>query len=222
MDAGLHGDDQVAVRRRHDDGQNPRQCQTRQAHRQDLNGQSRDYRVRRAVLGQLFRRHQLMCHHAHEPHQRNGKAVGQRPQKQPLLGCFLALGSEGPLPHFRSRQGKDEIGNDIAHDATIQIGLCQFRSKSLQKDGQATQLNQRCRGDQNVDKQDQHDKLEYIRIDHAEQAGGGRIDYKHDTGDECAHLVGKSDLIAQHIDDGGGGRHLRGHSAHHGKGDQAA
>ena len=222
MDAGLHGDDQVAVRRRHDNGQNPRQCQTRQAHRQDLNGQSRDYRVRRAVLGQLFRRHQLMCHHAHEPHQRNGKAVGQRPQKQPLLGRLLALGSEGPLPHFRSRQSKDEIGNDVADDAAVQIGLGQLRRKALKKGGQSAQLHKRRRGDQDIDEQNQHNKLKYIRIDHAEQAGGGRIDYKHDTGDERAHLVGNSDLIAQHIDDGGGGRHLRGHSAHHGKGDQAA
>ena len=41
VDTGLDGDDEIAVRRGHDDRQDTRQSKTRQAHRQNLNGQGR-------------------------------------------------------------------------------------------------------------------------------------------------------------------------------------
>ncbi len=115
--AGLYGDDQIAVCRGHDDRQNARQRQTRQADRQDLDRQRRDDCVGRAVGRELLRRDQLVRHDAHEPHQRDRQSVGQRPEEQPLLGRLSVPGSKGPLPHFRACQGEDEIGDDVADDA---------------------------------------------------------------------------------------------------------
>lgn len=51
---------------------------------------------------------------------------------------------------------------------------------------------------------------------------GSGINNEHRAGDQRAHLIGDADLVAQHVDDGGGGRYLRGHGAHHGKGDETA
>ena len=222
VDTGLDGDDEIAVRRGHDDRQDTRQSKTRQAHRQNLNGQGGHHGVGGAILGDLIGADQLMGHHTHKPHQRDGEPVDESTQEQALSGSLLALGGKGSLPHLRTGQGKDKVGDDITDDAAVHIGRGQFRGQILQKHGESAQLGKGCRRDHDVHEQDQHDELKHVRIDDAEQAGGGGVDDEHRAGDQRAHLVGDADFIAQHVDDGGGGRHLRGHGTHHGKGDEAA
>ncbi len=222
MDAGLHGYNQVAVRRGHDDGQNACQRQTRQPNGKNLDGQRRDHRISGAVLGQLFRRNQLMRHHAHEPHQRDGQAVYKGAEEQTLFGGFPASGGKSPLPHFRACQREDKIGDDVADDAAIQIGFSQLRSQIFQKNRQAAQLGKGGDGEQDVHKQNQHHKLEHIRIDDAEQTRGGGVNDENHAGNQRPQLIGNADFGAQHVDDGGGGRNLRGHGAHHGEGNHAA
>ena len=61
--------------------------------------------------------------------------------------------------------------------------------------------------------------MQHIGIDDAIQAGGGGIEHEYHTGDQRADLIGQADLSAQHLHDGGCGRHLGRHRAHHGEGD---
>ena len=222
MDAGLDGDDEVAVGGGHDDREDARQRQPRQADGQHLDGERGDDRVRRAVLRDLIRADELVRDDAHEPDERNRQAIDERTEEESLLRGPAALGGEGALPHLRAREGKDEVGDDVAEDAAVDIGLRQLRGEVLQKDGEAAELHDRRRGDHDVDEQDQHHELEHVRIDDADEIGGRGVVHDHDAGDERAELEGDADLAAEHVDDGGGGRDLRGDGAHHREGDQAA
>ena len=222
MHAGLYGDDQITVCRGHDDRQDARQRQTCQADRQDLDRQRRDDCVGRAVGRELLRRDQLVRHDAHEPHQRDRQSVGQRPEEQPLLGRLAVLGSKGPLPHLRASEGEDEIGDDIADDAAVQIRLRQLWREILHKIADPAELDERRRRNEDIHEQDQHDELKDVRINNAEQAGGRRIDDEYRAGDERAHLIRDADLAAEHVDDRRSRRDLRGDSAHHRERDQAA
>ena len=222
MHARLHGDDEIAVRRGHDDGQNARQCEARQADREDFNRQRRNDRVGRAVGRDLLRRDELMRDHAHEPYQRDRQPVGKCAEEQALLGGSAVLCRERPLPHLRAGQREDKIGDDIADDAAVDVRLCQLRRQILHKIADPAELDERRGRDQDIHEQDQHDKLEHVRINDAEQAGRGRVDDKYRAGDERAQLIGNADLAAEHIDDRGCRRDLRGDCAHHGERNEAA
>ena len=222
MDAGLHGDDQIAVCRGHDDGQNARQRQTRESHRQNFDGQRRNHRVGRAVGDDLFRRNELMRDHAHEPHQRNRQSVDERSEEQAFFCRLLALRGKCTLPHFRACQRKDEIRNDIAHNAAVQIRRRQLGCEILQKSAHAAELGKRRGWNENIDKQNQHHELEYVRVDDAEQTRRCRVDDEHTARNNCPHLIGDADFVSEHVDDCRRRRNLRGDRAHHRKSNQRA
>ena len=111
-----------------------------------------------------------MRDHSHKPDERDGETVHEGAEEQALLCRLLTLCSKGALPHFRTRQRKHKICNNVSDDIAIDIGSCQLRREIAEKGGRSAEFQERCAGNQDIDKQNQHDELEHIRVDHAEQS----------------------------------------------------
>ena len=163
-----------------------------------------------------------MRDHAHEPHQRNRQSIDERSEEQAFFCRLLALRGKCALPHFRACQRKDEIRNDIAHNAAVQIRRRQLGREILQKSAHAAELGERRGGNENIDKQNQHHELEYVRVDDAEQTRRCRVDDEHTARNNCPHLIGDADFVSEHVDDCRRRRDLRGDRAHHRKSNQRA
>ena len=113
-DAGLHGNQQIAVRRGHDNGKHTGQGDASQANGQHLDSQRGDHSIRGAELGENIIANDLVGDAAHEEHQEDRDAIDGCSQEHALLGGFPVLCRKGPLPHLRACHGKDQIGHDIA------------------------------------------------------------------------------------------------------------
>ena len=68
-----------------------------------------------------------MGHHAHEEHQEDGQTVDEGAQEHTLLGGLPVPGGEGPLPHLRTGHGEHQIGDDVAGNTAVEVGLDQLR-----------------------------------------------------------------------------------------------
>ena len=96
-----------------------------------------------------------------------------------------------------------------------QVGFVQV----LPEGGKTAQITNAGKGNQDVDKDNQHEKLEHVRVHHAEETGCSGIDDEDESGCQGAGFIADAEFISQHLDDGGGGSHLGSHSAHHGEDD---
>ena len=163
-----------------------------------------------------------MRDHAHEPHERDRKPVCYGSEKQPVLCRLLAFRRKGALPHLRAREREHEVGDDIPYDRAVDVGRRQLRRKIAEKGGRPAELYKGGAGDEDVHEQNQHDELKHVRVDHAEQTGGGGVNDEHRAGDKSAHLIGDADLPAEHVDDSRRRRDLGRDGPHHGEGDQRA
>ena len=152
MDTGLDADQQIAVRRGHDDGEDARQGQARQSDGQHVDGQGGDHSVGGAIDGQGVIPDDLVGGHAHEVHQGDGDAVNGGAQEHALLGGAPVLGGEGPLPHLRPGHGEDQVGDDVPQDAAVEIRLRQGRVQVRQEGGEAPDALEGGHGDENVNK----------------------------------------------------------------------
>ncbi len=160
----------------------------------------------------------LMADDAHQIHQKDGEAVDRGTEEHASFRRFVRFCRKGPLPHLRTGQSEHQIGDDVPHDAAVDVRLRQFRREVRGEVRPASHVMYGGGGDEDVYEQKQHVELEYIREHHTEQAGGGGVEHEDNARDHGAGFIGDAHIAAQHLDDGGGGGDLRGHGAHHGKG----
>lgn len=191
-----HRHQQVAVGGGHDHGKDACKGQPRQAHRQHRNCKAGNHRVRGAEPGQNIVADDLVRNDAHEEHQSDGEAVDDGAQQHALFGSLSVSCGKGPLPHFRAGHGEHQIGDDVAGDAAVDVGLHQLRVQIHGEVRNAAHLDDGGDGDQNVHEQDQHIKLHDVRVDHAKQAGGGGVDDKHQRRRCSAILIAEAQFPA--------------------------
>ena len=140
----------------------------------------------------MTRRHvrqQLPAQQTHVKNQGNGDHIDRRAQERAALGGLLVLGGKGPLPHLRPRQREHKVGDNVAEDLAVEGGLDIGRIKMGQESREAPRRRGRADGDENVHKNQEHEELHNIGIDHAEQAGGRRIDDEDHRGDQRRQLI---------------------------------
>ena len=98
------------------------------------------------------------------------------------MAAFLSLAAKALCPGQR----KDQIGHNIADDASVDVGSGQLRIQIGEEIGEASNLHKRGHGNENVYKDDQHDKLQHIGIHNTKQSGGGGIQHEHYTSNDEA------------------------------------
>jgi len=216
MYKGLDGYQQVAVSGGHHDRQDTGQGQSCKAGRQDAYSQGRHHGIGASVGGHHVRQNLLACQ-THEKYKDNGYHVNGSTPEHALGGCLFAFGSKGPLPHLGPCQGKHQIGDNVSQDTAVEMGDQVGFVQVLPEGGKTAQVTDAGEGNQDIDKDYQHEKLEHIRVHHAEEAGCSGVDDEYNGCHQGACFIADAEFISQHLDDGGSGSHLGSHRAHHGK-----